>query len=146
MPLGSSPSPHSWFEKHCSQPSQKQSCIKHPTDTVTNKPEFKRAAAKTGARMQTLPVSNNSYLLEPQIRHDPPPIREVPPHSKETCLNNILTASSKGFTIRRRTFVSLPTSLFNPLCFTRVLLKSLGTAGTGFKRSQNIASIMIQMI
>lgn len=46
MPIGSSPSPHSWFKKHCSQPSQKQSCIKHPNDTLTNKPKFKTALQK----------------------------------------------------------------------------------------------------
>lgn len=37
------------FEKHRSQPSQKQSCIKHPTDTLTNKREFKPTDARAGA-------------------------------------------------------------------------------------------------
>lgn len=37
MPSGNRPAPHSRFEKHCSQPSQRQNCIKHPTDKLTNK-------------------------------------------------------------------------------------------------------------
>ncbi len=49
MPTGGRPAPKSWFEKRCSQPSQKQSCNKYPTDTLTNKPEFKTTATKAGA-------------------------------------------------------------------------------------------------
>lgn len=44
MELGS----HSWYEKHFSQPSQKQSGFKHPTDTLTNKREFKITVAASG--------------------------------------------------------------------------------------------------
>lgn len=45
MPTGNRPGPHSWLRKHCSQPSQKQSCIKHLRDTLTNTTEHKRPGA-----------------------------------------------------------------------------------------------------
>lgn len=50
------------FEKHRSQPSQKQSCIKHPTDTLTNKREFKPAAARAGAAADGGPTSHRVFV------------------------------------------------------------------------------------
>lgn len=46
-PGGNGPGSRSWSEKLCSEPSQKQTCIKHPTDTLTNKSRLKIPTAKS---------------------------------------------------------------------------------------------------
>lgn len=57
-------------KKHFSQPSQKPSCIKHPTDTLTNKPQFKTTATKAGAvaDVDTAEVQHLTELLLELVR------------------------------------------------------------------------------
>ena len=65
MPCGNRPGPHSRFEKRCSQPSQKQSCIKRPADTLTNNREFKTTASESGSccrcRRRRGPTSHRAF-------------------------------------------------------------------------------------